>query len=147
MVSQDSLFNSFITAGTFSDHKKITLCAQFFSDCYPAYKHQMFVPWTLLFRIYHNFHVWNKYTHGGKVEFVDSLPLGDGESPDLLLRSPLTPSCPGEVGCLITCTWEQKPWRQPGLVCKTSTVVFGWVKVLTFCKFCLGRLPLSWSFG
>lgn len=35
---------SFITAGTSSDHKKITLCAQFFPDRYPAYKHQMFVP-------------------------------------------------------------------------------------------------------
>lgn len=64
---------------------------------------------SFLFRIYHTFHVWNKYMHGGKVESVDSLPLGGGESPDSLLRSPLTPSCPGEAGCLITGTWEQKP--------------------------------------
>lgn len=88
---QDSLFNSFIFYHCWHilrSQGNHTMCSVFswLLSCIQPPDVCCLNTW--LFRIYHTFHVWNRYMSGGKVEFVASLPQGDGESPDSLLRSP-----------------------------------------------------------
>ena len=123
---QDSLFNSFIFYHCWHilrSQGNHTMCSVFswLLSCIQPPDVCCLNTW--LFRIYHTFHVWNRYMSGGKVEFVASLPQGDGESPDSLLRSPWHHlSGRGRVShhCQV-----RNAGCNPSLVCKTSTVVSG----------------------
>ena len=133
---QDSLFNSFIfyhcwhilrSQGTH------TMCSVFSWSLSCIQAPDVCSLNTCLFRIYHTFHVWNRHMNGGKVEFVASLPLDDGESPDSLLRSPWhhpiserqgVSSLSGEnrsPGCSPSLFARLLQWCLAGLKCSLST--------------------------
>lgn len=85
---------------------------------------------------------------GGEGETVALLPLGDGEIPNSLPRSPPIPSYQGEAGVPHYWQLRMEVQAEPQvLLAIFSKVVFVWIKVVTIYKFCLGRLPFSWSFG